>query len=295
MGVVLPSQDSVKGPILIVGTEGLLGSTLLKLGRERGLSVFGTMIEPDSKSPQILQLNLSKALEDWLLPADCRAAILCAAITSLDACRRDPAGTRQINVTQTVRLTEKLLAAGVFVVFISSNLVFDGTRPLRGPDEAICPMTEYGRQKAAVEAAYAAFGDRVAIVRLTKVTNPCWALVQGWIQAARSGQPVEAFGDFVCAPIPLDVAASGLLRVADEERSGIWQFSADSDVSYADIARHIVRRMNGDESLVRLVSSQSAAVEHSPAHTTLDATRARHDLGLAFPEPLRVIEDTFPL
>lgn len=285
----------MKGPILIVGTEGLLGNALLTSGRLRGLSILGTMIQPDKDSSGILQLNLSESLDHWSPPADCRAAVLCAAITSLETCRRDPVGTRHINVTQTVRLTEKLLTAGVFVVFISSNLVFDGTRPLRRAEEVTCPMTEYGRQKAAVEAAYATFGNRVAIVRLTKVTNPRWTLVKGWIQAARSGQPVEAFGDFVCSPIPLDVTARGLLSVAEEGRSGIWQFSADSDVSYADIARHIVRRMNGDESLVRLVSSQSAAVEHSPAHTTLDATRARHDLGLAFPEPLRVIEDTFPL
>lgn len=285
----------MKGSILIVGTEGLLGSTLLKLGRERGLNVVGTMIEPDGTSAQILQLNLSKEIADWSPPADCRAAILCAAITSLEACRREPAATRHINVTQTLRLTEKLLAAGAFVVFISSNLVFDGTQPQRGADEGTCPMTEYGHQKAAVEAAYAAFGDRVAIVRLTKVTNPRWALVQAWIQAARSGKQVEAFGDFVCAPIPLDVTASGLLSVAEEERSGIWQFSADSDVSYADIARHIVRRMDGDESLVRVVSSQSAVLEHSPVHTTLDATRARRELGLGFPDPLSVIETTFSL
>jgi len=285
----------VKGPILIVGTEGLLGSSLLASGRHRGLNILGTMIKPDKDSPQILKLDLSNEIKDWSPPADCRAAILCAAITSLDACRRDPVGSRQINVTQTLRLTEELLAAGVFVVFISSNLVFDGTRPLRRAEDATCPMTEYGRQKAEVESAFAAFGERVAIVRLTKVTNPRWALVQGWIQSARSGTPVEAFGDFVCAPIPLDVTASGLLKVAAEGRSGIWQFSADSDVSYADIARHIVRRMNGGASLVRVVPSQSTAIEHSPAHTTLDATRACRELGLVFPEPLRVIESTFSL
>lgn len=285
----------MKGPLLIVGTEGLLGGTLLKLGRERGWNVAGTMIEPDGRTPQIRQLNLSEALEDWSPPSECRAAILCAAITSLEACRRDPAGTRHINVTQTLRLTEKLLAAGMFVVFISSNLVFDGSRPLRRAEEATCPVTEYGRQKAAVEAAYAAFGNRIAIVRLTKVASPRWALVQGWLRAVRSGQPVEAFGDFVCAPIPLGMTADGLLKVAAEERSGLWQFSADSDVSYADIARHVVRRMKGDESLLRVVSSQGAGLEHSPAHTTLDASRARRELGLIFPEPLRVIEDTFSL
>lgn len=283
----------MKEPILIVGTAGLLGSTLLTVGRLRGLNMYGTMIEPDSGSLQILRLNLSKQLEGWSPPAGCRAAVLCAAITSLESCRRDPTGTGHINVTQTLRLTERLLEAGVFVVFISSNLVFDGARPLRRADEATCPMTEYGRQKASVESAFATFGDKVAIVRLTKVTNPGWPLVQSWMQAVGLGKPVEAFGDFVCAPIPLDVTVNGLLKVAGEQRSGIWQFSADSDVSYADIARHIVRRLNGDETSVRVISSQSTGVEHSPAHTTLDATRARRELGLDFPEPLRVIEDAF--
>jgi len=282
----------VSNRILIVGTEGFLGGALLSLGHQRGLPVCGTRRGNVQHHPDIQRLDLDDDLARWSPPEHCAVAILCAAVTNLAACQRDPAGTRQINVRQTLRLTEKLVAAGSFVVFPSSNLVFDGTRPARLAADPTCPLTEYGRQKAAVESEFANYGSRVAIVRLTKVVNPHWPLIQGWIQSLRSQQPVEAFNNLVCAPIPLAVTVHGLLEIGQTRRAGIWQFSAASDVAYSDIARHIARRLCGNDQLIHSVSGADI-IEHAPQHTTLDTTRARLELGLRFPPPLQAIEEAF--
>ena len=87
------------------------------------------------------------------------------------------------------RLAQALSASGAFPVLLSTNLVFDGTVPYRGPDDPVCPRTEYGRQKAAAERAVLAAGG--AVVRLTKVLGPDDPLVTGWVARLRRGEPVE--------------------------------------------------------------------------------------------------------
>lgn len=278
-------------PVLIVGGEGLLGTALREHARRAGGPVWATLQHlPEPGVPELEQLDLTEPLDTWT-PPPCPAAILCAAIPSLETCRRDPAGTRHVNVTQTVRLAERLRAAGVFVVFPSTNLVFDGTLPGRRAHDPVCPQTEYGRQKAEVEAALATFGPWAAIVRLTKVVSPHWALLRNWTAALQAGQPVRAFADLGCAPIPLDLTARGLLEVARRRLPGLWQFSAETDVAYADLARHLARRLSGDPALVEEISAQATGeLEHVPRHTTLDTTGARRELGLEFPEPFAVFD-----
>ena len=79
------------------------------------------------------------------------AAVLAAAVTKLDACERDPEATARVNVEANLALAAMLASQGVYVVFLSSNQVFDGTRPHRLGSEPTSPQTVYGRQKAEVE------------------------------------------------------------------------------------------------------------------------------------------------
>ena len=253
-----------------------------------------TMLSPPVDSTTTHRLDLREPLSDWHPPADCGAAILCSAITNLETCQRDPLGTRWINVTQTLSLAEKLVSANVFVVFISSNLVFDGTRPDRRAEEPTSPRTEYGRQKAEVECALKSFGEATAIVRLTKVLNPRWPLLCGWINSLRAGQPVRAFTDMFCAPIPLNTVARGLASVASRQLPGVWQFSAAADVAYASIAQHLASRLQVLATLVIGISSlEDSSIEHSPQHTTLDARRAQRDLKLNFPMAMQAVDEAF--
>ena len=288
--------DPAAGSLLVVGADGLLGGSLVDLGRRDHQPVHGTTLLPASPpAPDLAPLDLTRPLDGWTPPPGVRSAILCAAITRLDACRNDPAGSRLINVDRTLELARRLTDAGVFVTFISSNLVFDGTLPRLAADAPFRPQTEYGRQKAEVETALRELPRPLtAVVRLTKVLHSKWPLVQGWLDALRAGRPVQAFADFVCAPIPLALVVRGLNAVSRGRRSGTWQFSADTDVSYADIARHLARGIGAPESLVEAVPSDTRTnLEHNPAHTTLDASRARSELGLAFPPPLATVEQAF--
>lgn len=288
--------DPEPGSLLVVGADGLLGGSLVDLARRERRPVHGTTLVPvEPPTPDLSPLDLTRPLAGWSPPSGTRSAVLCAAITRLDACRNDPTGSRLINVERTLELARRLTDAGVFVTFISSNLVFDGSQRRLAADAPFRPQTEYGRQKAEVETALRQLpAPLTAVVRLTKVLHTRWPLVQGWLDALRARQPLQAFADFVCSPIPLALVVRGLDAVSRGRRPGTWQFSADTDVSYAGIALHLARRVGAPESLVEAVPSGTRAnLEHNPAHTTLDASRARVELGLAFPPPLTTVEKAF--
>ncbi len=284
--------------ILIIGGDGLLGSALLTYGRGLGWSVQATTRRPLAVQSGMVPLDLAAPPNDWTIPTNCESAVLCAGITRLDACRLDRDRTRQINVGQTIQLARRLTDTGVFVTFLSTNLVFDGSRPRQGPTDTLSPRTEYGRQKAEVEAALAAMADQVAIVRLTKVVHDEWPLLRGWTKELQAGRCVRPFNDLVCAPVPLDLVTRGVSDIAINRRPGIWQFSAPMDVNYADIAFHLADRIGADRTRVRPARTGQGAgspLEHLPRHTTLDTSRARVELGLQFPEALDAVDRAFRL
>ncbi len=279
--------------LLIVGVDGSLGGTLRRHLQQSGREVAATSLLRVPDPHGVIHLDLTQPPETWPeLPA-CRAVVLCAAITNLEQCRANPAATRLVNVTRSLALLERLAARGAFVVFISSNLVFDGSKPMRQLDEPVCPRTEYGRQKAEAETALLRLRDQAAIVRLTKVIHPDLPLMRGWVQSLREGKPISPFQDFVCSPITLDATIGAIAEVATQRRAGIWQLSASADITYAGIAQQLAARGGFNPALVQPVSARSAALEHLPQHSTLDSSRPQRELGFELLDPESVIDRVF--
>ncbi|MFO0800093.1 MAG: sugar nucleotide-binding protein [Gemmataceae bacterium] len=266
---------------LVVGADGGIGRPLLARLRAVGRPAVGTTRRADCDG---LHLDLASHPDSWQLPDRVAVAYLCAAVTSIDACRRDPAGTRVVNVDRTLALADQLQERGAHVIFLSTNQVFDGTVPFRGEADAVCPLTEYGRQKADAEAALLAAGD-ATVVRFTKVVPPEWPIVRNWRAAFERGEPVEAFGDMVLSPVPLPVATEALTRVGGKRPGGVIHVSGAEDCSYAEFARRLAATICADPGLVRAVSCRERGIpaEAAPAHTALATERLVSELGLAAP------------
>ncbi len=295
MGPRLLSKGFVRRRFLVIGADGLLGGSLHHAWRAAGHDVFGTALSPLANREGIVRLDLSQEADLWPTLPRCEVAVLCAAITNLDECRRRPDPTRFVNSLQTALLARHLAGQGTFVIFMSSNLVFDGSRPFRPAAESPSPRTEYGRQKAEAEAALASLGSQCAIVRLTKVFHPGLPLIKNWSQQLSTGQVIRAFGDYVCSPIALDSVIQAVSRVAETRGHGVFQLSGTEDISYADIALHLARRLGCEERLVHRANGNAGGeLEHLPACSTLDASRAVQELGFRWDAPLRVIDGILP-
>ena len=271
---------------LVVGGDGVIGSALVRYLSNKGQKVFGTTRHLDHASSTRPFLDLSGDIATWRPPLKCNIAFLCAAVTNQEKCRQEPAGTQYVNVVRTLELAKSLLEAGFFVVFMSTNLVFDGAKPFPETTDVPNPKTEYGRQKALAEKSLQALGGQIAIMRLSKVFHGTMPLLQKWVGALRNSETIFPFDDLLCSPIPLDLVLGVLENVSRMRMSGIFHLSGDRDISYAEIALRLARHLKLDESLVSPRSARQAnlVLEHLPAHTTLDVSGLTRKLGLAPPD-----------
>lgn len=278
---------------LVVGGDGMLGSRLAAHLRSRGLAVHASTRRSAQVGPETPLLDLAAQTWPALASVRYRTAFLCAAQARLAQCRQDPAGTARVNVEGAAALASFLAQRGTRVIFLSTNQVFDGSRAPRLPEEPVCPASEYGRQKAAAEAAILALPGG-AVLRLTKVIHPGLALFDGWAADLRAGRPIMPFSDLGLAPVTADLVVRCLEGMASlPDFSGIWQLSAPWDITYADAGFHIAARQGADPGLVRPVEGQAtrAMGGDPPARwTALDTRRLRSVLGVEPPEALDAIE-----
>jgi dTDP-4-dehydrorhamnose reductase len=279
--------------LLIGGESEIAGATLAALRRD-GLPAIATTRRRDRVGVDCTFLDLAARLDDWQPPDGVEAACIFAAIGHLAECARDPAGSALVNVAGTIALAERLAERGVYVLYLSTDKVFDGSRAQMPADAPLCPVSEYGRQKAQTDAhlqMMIAAGAPVGILRLAKIVSPGIALFGQWQAALAAGTPIQAFHDMMMAPTPVADAAAAIIALLGARASGVWQLSGAEDISYAETAIRIARRVGADAALVQPVAAATAGMPAgaTPRHTTLDSGALIDRFAISPREPWPVI------
>ena len=251
--------------ILVIGADSVIGRELLTRCRAKGLNAWGTTRRFQvAVSQELVHLDLRNDPAEWKLP-DTRfdVAVFCAAVTSTAECKANPQETRLVNVTHTVDLARRLSVEGVRIIFLSTDMVFDGRTPFPSTETPVNPQNEYGRQKAEAEALLLMECREVQIVRLSKVIRPGLMPFAGWIEELRAGQLIRPFGDLKFSPISLEFAVSLLVKVIEEwEGTGsLIHGSGVGDVTYADAAYWLAERLGTGAELIRPVSARTVIAE----------------------------------
>lgn len=254
---------------LIIGAGGMIGSALAAHLEARNISVTRfTRAELDLAAP-----------ESWPELPVTDVTYLCAAITKLDECENNPEAARIINVERLQKIAKKLLGRGSFVIFLSSNQVFDGSLPKRDAYDEPCPINAYGKQKADFERWLLSSRKPAAVLRLTKVISEPLPIIATWKKSLLAGENIEAFNDLVFAPITLASAITALEQIGQKKQSGIFQLSGE-DISYYELAKKVAHHLGVSESLVTSISGKSKGIlpQFLPQFGSLKATP---NLGLA--------------
>jgi len=284
----LPSDAPVE---LVVGADSTIGGELLRSLKADGRPALGTSRRPGRPG---MYLDLADPPQRWQGPP-VAVAYLCAAVTRLDDCQRDPQGTARVNVAGTLHLAQLLASQGASLVFLSTNHVFDGARPFRRIDEEVSPLNEYGRQKAEAERCLRMLGQ-TAILRLTKVLGGPNPLFAGWARSLVRGERIRPFHDLVVAPVPLHCVCSVLRQLGAEQRSGIWHLSGDRDLSYAEAAFLGASVLGANSKLIEPTAMRSQPhAEQSPRYTTLDVSPLPQALGVNVPDVTTTVREAFRL
>ena len=178
-----------------------------------------------------------------------------AAWTDVDGCARDPALAIRRNGVATGDLARACAAAGIDLVAVSTNEVFDGARTDgRGyrPDDPTAPPNPYGASKLAGEvAAREAFAERpgaaLAIVRTAWLYGPPGddfptKILAAAERARTAGEPLRLVSDELGSPTAAaDLAEAIVELIGAGAIAGTWHFANIGAVTRAEWAREVLR------------------------------------------------------
>lgn len=271
---------------LVVGEDGFIGKALAGYLGLAGEEVIGTTRREKNMGEAHTYLDLTEEPSSWNLPENISVAFICTGITKIEACQREPKTTSLINATRTPQLVERLAKAGAFVVYLSSNQVFDGAKPDRSINDPYSPVTEYGVQKVAAESQIHRLGKSVSIVRFSKILGPGISLLSDWSESLKNKRTIRPFSNLFMSPIPISCVVSILRLIGDSRAFGIFQASGSCDVSYADVALRFASLLQADPKLVQPIEAEVAGLDKNmiPRHTTLNMDRLKSFFGIEPPD-----------
>jgi dTDP-4-dehydrorhamnose reductase len=274
--------------ILLTGASGQLGAYLIArlLDLDHEVVAWSGTGTGERQGVRLTPVDLldAEGSSRALAEAGPDAILHAAAITSTEAVRLDPPRARAINVEATRRIAEWADRRGRRLVFTSTDLVFDGSRPWNRESDPAEPIVAYGRTKLDAESAVlAASGGIVARVCLMFGPSRCGRpyLFDRAIEAIREGRPQSFFEDEFRTPLDLATAAVILVRLVESDLSGVFHVAGPERISRFELMQRASTALGLDTTLVR--PNRRADVvfpEPRPVDVSLDSSK----LASAFPD-----------
>ena len=142
---------------IITGASGFLGWTIARGFAEKGYVLTGTYSRtyPDAgAAQQWKRLSLTDQKDiTTLLTLEPQCIVHCAAMARREDCDADPALAEQVNVDAARQIAAIARDWDMPIVYISTDLVFDGTRAPYHEEDPVSPASVYAETKARGEEA----------------------------------------------------------------------------------------------------------------------------------------------
>jgi dTDP-4-dehydrorhamnose reductase len=283
----------VNATVLIVGASGLVGSALT---REFSLHcrVLGTFCR--NAAPDLMHLDLRDHAEVRSVLRRVRPdVVLCpAALPSVELCEIDPVATRQVNVAGLQNLIEATAEVRAFLVYFSSEYVFDGRCGPYSEDYACNPLNEYGRQKLECERMITSQLDRHIIARISGVYD--WEkqnknFVIRLIKCLGSGQSLKVPFDQVITPTYAPNLARMVRKLVEGGHHGCFHLSGSLPLLRTEFARLIADVFDLDPSLIMPVpTSELGLSAERPCSAGLRIDKAQAFLDFPIDGPREGLE-----
>lgn len=270
--------------LLVTGASGLLGSHVARLaaGRFDTLGLFqsfrpanipGRLESLDLADATAVQSRLDEFLPDLI--------VHCAALADADRAQREPDFARRMNVDATATLARSARKLGAKMLFVSTDLVFDGRKGAPYvEDDPPCPLSFYGQTKLDAERIVRAECDTGLIVRPSLILGPSprgnRGLDEKLAAALQQGRAVKLFVDEFRCPVLANDLAGAILELADSPHTGVFHLAGPERLSRYEIGMRIARRFGWPTATLQAAGVRDVPMNPPrPADLVLDSGKAR--------------------
>jgi dTDP-4-dehydrorhamnose reductase len=231
--------------ILITGATGFIGSHLAYRSRHLW-TVYGTFHSHRNTPPWIQAIPFDLAVDNPSVLLDTMypdRVVHTAAISKTEACHRDPDAAIRVNVRGSERLAAACATRKIPLIFISTDMVFDGVNPPYSETSIPNPQTHYGKSKLAAEEAVRAKIPDATIIR----SNLVYGRGLGWgtsfsehiIASLKKEGSVTLFEDQYRSPISVRNLADVLLEMVENPANKLLHISGPDRISRLEFGKRL--------------------------------------------------------
>lgn len=282
--------------LVVGGLSGQVARELAALdGPEFGIDVRGRP-QANLGSPATLSAAIADARPD---------VVICSgAYTDVDQAEKEPYAARSINADGPAALARACADAGIPIVHLSTDYVFDGskTSPYSETDAA-APQSIYGITKLAGEAAVVASSARCVVLRVSWVHAPHGKnFVRTMLRLAGSRDKLGVVADQIGRPTYAAHLAVAIRDIAarlvldPSAPTGVFHLTGSGEAcSWRQFAEavFVASRMRGGPSAVAepIPTSAYPTPVKRPANSVLDCSLIREAYGIILPNWKNGVEE----
>jgi dTDP-4-dehydrorhamnose reductase len=172
----------------------------------------------------------------------------CAAFHNVEVCETEEDRSFEVNARAVKRLAQRCDATGATIVHLSTNYVFDGTRPEPyAEDDRPNPRSIYALSKLAGEYAALAYCSRAIVVRSSGLYGLHGSASKGgnfvtrMIARAREQGQLKMVADQRLNPTFTGDLAAGLIEAVENGASGVLHITNSGECSWHEFTVEIMR------------------------------------------------------
>ena len=264
----------------ITGAAGLIGNSLLQTA-----PVHAPRWSPRPLTRPELDLTCFDSVTALFHREQPALIIHCAALSRSPDCQKWPDQARLQNIDVTAHLAN--LASNIPMIFLSSDLVFDGQRGNYTETDPVNPLSVYGETKAAAEELVLR-NPAHTVVRTSLNGGISPSGVRGFNeelrQAWQRGVTLRLFTDEFRSPIPAIVTARALWELAAQEnKSGLFHLGGATRLSRWQIGRLIADRWPQLDPKIEADTTASYTGAPRPPDCSLNSAKLQKRLSFPLP------------
>ena len=268
--------------VLLFGSNGQLGSDLLRVFRDAGDTVVPvTHAQVDVCSEE--------RVTEIMAEVQPQIVVNTAAFHKVEECEKKPALAFQVNGTGAMNLALACDRAGAVLVHFSTDYVFDGKKGSAYQETDLpSPVNVYGASKVAGEHLIACNTNRYFVVRTCGLYGTAGSsgkggnFVENMLKKAQAGDALRVVDDQVLTPTYTMDLAEATRKLILTGEFGLYHISSEDQCSWYEFTRYIFESAAVEANLSPVKSSAFPSPVKRPANSVLSKTKLR-SVGVSIP------------
>ena len=269
----------VKLKVLVTGSAGLVGQQVVKdLSNTHQVFSCYNELKPEYGDSVKMDLKNREMISSILTEKKPDIVIHLGAMTGVDLCEKEKTSASEINTKATEIIAKECSKLNSFLVYVSTDYVFDGNLGMYKEDDITNPLGFYGESKLEGEKVVQNFSTNWCIARTstpfglhpTKKSFPMWV-----IENLQKQKQIDILIDQFTSPTYIPNLSRMLIEISERRITGIIHAAGASKISRYQMASMISDKLNLDGSLLKQISiDEMKWVAQRPKDSSLDVSRA---------------------